>query len=292
MNNFANEIKSIFGSSVLNALILINVGVFIFIHLFTTLMFFTSGYSIDLLIRDYLALPAYPETLIKKPWTLITYMFTHEGFFHILFNMLILYWMGKIFIDYLGDKKIFGIYILGGLAGALFYLLAYNFIPVFSMYSTEAVVIGASAGVMAVLLATTTLVPDYRMNLILLGPVPLKYIAAVLIVLDLINIKSGNAGGHIAHLGGALFGFIYIKQLKTGRDLVNPFSMILEKKAARSKMKVVHKKRTSDDDYVESKLQQQKILDNILDKISESGYESLTEREKEILFKMSKDDKN
>ena len=291
MNNFSNEIRSIFRSNVLNALILINVGVFIFIHLFSTLMFFTSTYSLDQLIRDYFALPAYPETLLVKPWTLITYMFTHEGFFHILFNMLILYWMGRIFIEYLGDKKILGIYILGGLAGAVFYLLAYNLIPVFATISSEAVVIGASAGVMAVLLATTTLVPDYRLNLLLLGPVPLKYIAAVLIVLDLINIKSGNAGGHIAHLGGALFGFLYIKQLRSGRDLVKPFSSILESRATKSRMKVVHKKKTSDDEYVESKLQQQKILDKILDKISESGYESLTAREKEILFKMSKDDK-
>ncbi|MGI8892378.1 MAG: rhomboid family intramembrane serine protease [Bacteroidia bacterium] len=291
MNNFSNEIKSLFGSSVLNALILVNVGVFIFIHLFSTLMFFTTSYSLDQLIRDYLALPASPSTLIKKPWTLITYMFTHEGFFHILFNMLILYWMGRIFIEYLGDKKILGIYILGGLAGALFYLLAYNIIPVFSLHSTEAVVIGASAGVMAVLLATTTLVPEYRMNLLLLGPVPLKYIAAVLIILDLINIKSGNAGGHIAHLGGALFGFLYIKQLRSGRDLVKPFSQILEKNTTKSKMKVVHKKKSTDEDYVTSKIQQQKILDRILDKISESGYESLTEREKEILFRMSKDSK-
>lgn len=291
MNNFSNEIKSIFGSSVLNALILVNVGVFILIHLFSTLMFFTTSYSLDQLIRDYLALPAYPATLLTKPWTVITYMFTHEGFFHILFNMLILYWMGRIFIEYLGDKKIFGIYIFGGLAGAFFYLLAYNLIPVFSIYSSEAVVIGASAGVMAVLLATTTLVPDYRMNLLLLGAVPLKYIAAVLIVLDLINIKSGNAGGHIAHLGGAFFGYLYIKQLRSGRDLVKPFSKILESHTTRAKMKVVHKPLVTDQDYVESKIQQQKVLDSILDKISESGYESLTAREKEILFRMSKDDK-
>lgn len=291
MNNFASEIRAMFRSNVLNSLILVNVAVFIIIHLFSTLLFFTTNYTLDQLLREYLALPADPGSLLKKPWTLITYMFTHEGFFHILFNMLVLYWMGRIFIDYLGDKKIFGIYILGGISGALFYILAYNLIPVFSVYSLEAVVIGASAGVMAVLIATTTLVPDYRMNLLLLGPVPLKYIAAVLIVLDLINIKSGNAGGHIAHLGGALFGFIYTVQLKKGRDLVKPFSYLLESRRTRAKMKVVQRKSISDEEYAESKILQQKMLDQILDKISESGYESLTAREKEILFKMSKDDK-
>ncbi len=242
--------------------------------------------------------------VLTHPWVIITSMFLHEGFFHILFNMLFLYWFGAIVGDFIGNHRILPIYLLGGIAGALVYFFSANMLP----YGGDSAhfALGASAAVMAIVVASGTLSPDYEMNLLLLGSVKLKYIVAVLVFLDLIQVSSsGNVGGSFAHLGGALFGFLYIKQLRNGVDWTEPVNRFLDRLAEfwdnltnrvqgkPRKPKVVYKsadgkkqKPTHRSDY--SDFDHQEQLDAILDKIKQTGYESLSQEEKEFLFKASR----
>jgi membrane associated rhomboid family serine protease len=241
------------------------------------------GNSIILAYADeYLNLPAYLPRLLDHFWTPVTYMFMHAGFFHILFNMLWLYWMGQIFEEYLGNKRTIGLYILGGLTGALFFVLAYNFLPAFSGVVAGSTVVGASASVMAIIIATATLLPDYSISLMFIGPVKLKWIAIFYVLIDFLSIAGPNAGGEIAHLGGALFGFIYIKQLQRGHDWIGAINKIFK---PQSKMKVAAK----NSERNSSSKPRQEEIDRILDKISQAGYDSLNKQEKEILFRASKD---
>ncbi|MGB4775224.1 MAG: rhomboid family intramembrane serine protease [Daejeonella sp.] len=226
-----------------------------------------------------LSMPPYLPALGYKFWTILTYMFSHKGLFHLLFNMLWLYWMGKIFLDFLNSRQFTFTYLSGGFGGALLFILAYNFIPAFSerLYLSMGL-IGASASVMAIVTATATLLPDYTINLLIIGPVRLKYLALVYFLLDIIGIAGSNPGGSIAHIGGAIMGFVYIKQLKKGND----WSKILQKKP---KLKVVQKNKPT---VKNTNLPDQELIDSILDKINKSGYENLSKKEKEQLFKASK----
>ncbi len=294
MATLLGDLKGEFMKGTLNKLLLINLGVFLLIKITQTILFlFQAPPDTHITLINMLAVPADVKQLLWKPWTLITYMFTHEGFFHILFNLLWLYWMGRIFDEYLGGKKLLAVYLLGGIAGAALYILAFNLFPVFAPYMNASVAIGASAGVLAVTVATATLVPDYRISLMFIGPVALKYIALVAVLLDLVSISSGNAGGHIAHLGGALFGFLFTSQLKLGRYIgkfVDDFFDLLSGSLSkRNNLKVVHKQKVNDEQFIVNKKQKQEQIDEILDKISSSGYDSLTKAEKEILFKISND---
>jgi len=203
--------------------------------------------------------------------------------------MLVLFWTGKIFCDFFNSSKVVAVYLLGGIAGALLYLSAYNIFPAFSNELPLSKLIGASAGVVAVLVAIATLVPDYSVHLLFFGPVRLKYIAIFLVLLYLISIPEGNAGGNIAHIGGALFGFTYTRLLRKGTDtgrwmekLLNAATGILKPSP---KIKVVHKRGQAHSGNSPS---QQEVIDAILDKITRSGYSSLTAKEKEILFNASK----
>lgn len=257
----------------------INVLVFLVVGIIKVLEFLLGGKTpIAELIQENIAMPAYLPNLAYKLWTPITYMFGHAGLFHILFNMLWLYWMGQIFIDFLNKRQFTFTYLAGGLFGALLFLIAYNVFPVFRDSLSETTVIGASASVMAIVVATATLLPDYSISLFIFGSVRLKYLALVFILIDFISISNSNAGGHIAHLGGALLGFMYIKQLQNGND----WSKIFMRK---QKLKVVQKRRPT---VTKNKLPDQELIDTILDKISRSGYDSLTKDEKEQLFNASK----
>lgn len=258
----------------------INILVFILLNLIAVGEFL---FSKDTTTADWLTLqlsmPPYLPSLALKFWTVLTYMFGHRGFLHILFNMLWLYWMGRIFLDFLNKRQFTFAYLAGGLSGALFFILAYNLFPAFKddvQFSPP--LLGASASVMAIVVATATLLPDYTIGLLLLGPVRLKYIAIVYILLDIFGIAGGNPGGSIAHLGGALLGFIYIKQLRSGND----WSKLFQK---RRKLTVVQKGNPS---AQRTQLTDQDVIDQILDKISRSGYESLSKKEKEQLFNASK----
>ncbi|KJS05585.1 MAG: hypothetical protein VR77_07785 [Flavobacteriales bacterium BRH_c54] len=275
--------------------IFINVAVFILVHLIGLLIFFFTGVSGSSMVAYWLALPADFGQLILKPWSIITYMFLHEGFLHIAFNMLILYFGGQIFLQFLDAKKLIGTYILGGISGGLLFIFTFNIFPVFNEIVSGALAIGASASVMAVLIAIAAYVPNYSIRLMLLGNVKLKYIALFYVIMDIISIPQGNAGGHIAHLGGAFFGLYFVYRLRNGKDITIGVNRLLNYIAhlfsSKRKMKVVYKnpgKTKSDVAYNAQKAANQQKIDAILDKISKSGYDSLSKEEKAILFDASK----
>ena len=277
-------------------LIYANIGVYLLILITNSFTKLFTGNNDDIILTvaaKWLAVPSNPEVLITRPWTLITYMFLHLEFFHILFNLLWLYWMGTILREFLGNQKVFSTYILGGISGALLYISFFNIFPLFSSQVQSSSALGASAGVLAITVAAATLVPNYSVRLMLIGAVPLKYIAGATLALDFINISGSNAGGHIAHIGGAMFGFFYIRQLQQGHDMAGWFNRLMDKISSKSssgsKMKVKYRRAVSDEDFVADKKSRQERIDGILDKIGKSGYGSLTQEEKDILFKSSKD---
>jgi membrane associated rhomboid family serine protease len=242
-------------------------------------------------LLSWLAVPADTNVLLHKPWTLFTYMFLHKEIFHILFNLLWFYWFAKIFLDYLDAKKLLGTYILGGIAGAIFYIAAFNLFPVFKPMVSQSVALGASASVLAVVTAISFYVPNLTMNLLFIGPVKLKYIAIGSVLIDLVSISANNPGGHIAHLGGAFWGYIFVTQYKRGLDLNKWFSVVSDWIynifKPRPKLKVTYKKPVDDRDYNFIKTKEQEQINLILDKISKSGYSSLSKEEKDLLFKAS-----
>ena len=290
-----------YGSDLIK-LILINIAVFIIVNLIN-IPFILFAKTVPFNLVDFLSLYASTHNFVRHPWGIFTYMFIHEGFWHILWNMLGLYWFGQIVQDMIGKPKILPLYIFGGIFGGLLYMLAYNIFPLFSNAVAVSSCIGASAGVMAIVLAAATIAPNFELGFAIIGPVKIKWIALVYVVLDLINIQGGNAGGHIAHLGGALFGFVFIKQLQSGNDFTRPFyavtdffSNLFKKK---SNLKVEYKKEyvyTSEKNTKSNTAQQketaskQEKLDAILDKINRSSYDSLSKEEKEFLFKISQED--
>jgi membrane associated rhomboid family serine protease len=294
--SIATEIKDSFrfGSS-LTKLIYINLGVFILYNLVRVLLFF-GGHPVGSTYAYLLAVPANLDSLLVRPWTLITYMFFHEEFLHILFNLLWLYWFGQIFLQYLSQRQLVGVYILGGIAGALMFILFYNFFTVFRASTVIALALGASASVLAIVIAISTLRPNYTVSLLFIGPVKLKYLALFTVILDLISIPVSNAGGHIAHLGGALFGYLYIRSIRGGVDLTRPVSWLLNlfdfKRQPRSRLKVNYRKPETDYEYNARRANRSARLDEVLDKIARSGYDSLTKEEKDLLFRMKDDSIN
>jgi membrane associated rhomboid family serine protease len=272
--------------SKLNLLIWINVFVYLLINVPAVILHLFGDDGLTTLADKYLALPAYLPILLTRFWTPLTYMFMHAGIFHILFNMLWLYWLGQIFEEYLGKKRILGLYLMGGFAGAVFYIAAYNTFPIFAPLLPVSIAIGASASVMAIIVATATLLPDYTIPLILIGPVKLKWLALFYVLIDFLSIAGPNAGGEFAHLGGALLGFVYIKRLQKGSDWVANIAGIFKRGQRLSKLKVVARNTTKRS----SSKPRQEDIDRILDKISTSGYENLSTEEKEILFRASKND--
>ena len=302
--NPLEDVKHFFKQkSILVRLIIINVAVFVIVNIFNLLFWLfqveqspgdIQGISF---FTYWLAVPADFQSLLYRPWTLFTYMFLQENFFHILFNMIVLYFGGRIFMEYLNQRKLINTYIFGGLAGALFYILAFNIFPVFSGTVNNSVALGASASVLAILIAVATYVPNYSVVLIFFGRVKLKYLALIFILIDLLSITRGNAGGHIAHLGGAFWGFLYIYLMKQGKNITLNFDTMDFKKFFRfftkpSKKQEFNTKNeygrpVTDDEYNFRKSQYQQKIDKILDKISKKGYNSLTKEEKELLFKSS-----
>src|SRR3989339_1741264 len=270
-------------------LIYINAGIFIIVNLINLICFLFSLPNLKLV--TFLAVPADVNELIYRPWTIITYMFLHQDFFHILFNMLWFFWFAKIFLDYLDAKRLLATYVLGGIAGAVFFIAAFNFFPVFKPYINQSVAMGASASVIAVVTAISFYVPNLTLNLLFIGPVKLKWIAIATIAIDILSISAGNPGGHIAHLGGAFWGFLFITQYKKGTDFskwfIKLYDAITGLFSYKPRIKVKHKKPVSDMDYNYQKVKDQEHINLILDKISKNGYSALTKEEKEILFKAS-----
>jgi len=299
--NPADDIRRFFTRrTMLSNLILINIGVWLLVKI-TKVFFFLylqpGNASADEWFLHFLAVPAFLPTLLKVPWTPLTYMFLHFDFWHILFNMLWLFWFGKIFLEYLNSKQLVQTYILGGLIGAVFYIAAFNFFPVFKTTLPLSFALGASASVMAIVTAISFYVPNYTIQLLFIGRVKIIYLALILFVFDFFAIPGGNSGGHIAHIGGALWGFIYILLVRKGFknsisiDSIDWMSKLKKRFSSRQQKKGSfhdYKSRpVSDEEYNLGKNANQRMIDDILEKISKGGYESLTKSEKEFLFKSS-----
>jgi membrane associated rhomboid family serine protease len=279
-----------FGSN-LTKLIYINVAVFIIITITAIIGFLLSNPAIADHTLNLLSVPSSLTSLLHRPWTIVTYMFVHKDVWHILFNMLWLYWFGRIFLEYLDQRKLVAVYILGGLAGGILYILSFNVFPAFKDAVSQSVAIGASASVMAIVIAIAAYVPDYTVNLLLFGRIKIKYMALAIFLLTSIMDFSTNAGGKLAHIGGAFFGYLYTMNIRQGRDISRSLNKLLDFFATifkpRKKLKVTHKKPATDYEYNKIKSDHQSKINSILDKISKGGYDSLTKEEKETLFKES-----
>lgn len=274
-NGFNDIINKVFKSGN-PAMLYIGINVTVFLLVGVGSLFLPKGFG-DEMVYQYLAFPADIAKWPVRFYTLVTYAFLHKGLFHILFNLLWLYWMGNLFLDFLKPRQFQVVYWGGAIIGALTFALIYNLSP--QLNASGATLIGASAAVMAVFSAIATLVPNYSIRLLLFGDVRLKYLLLVYVLIDIVGVSpdSANIGGNLAHLGGALFGFAYIKLLQNGTDL----SSFLVKKP---KLKVVKNSTPPK----KTEVSNQAEIDAILDKISKSGYDQLTTREKQVLFDASK----
>jgi membrane associated rhomboid family serine protease len=285
--------RQVQSGNMITRIILINIAVFIVLNLTRML----GPEALDSVL-SFVKLPSDPLMFLKRFWTLVTYMFTQIDFFHILWNMLLLYWFGKIFGDFIGDHKVLPLYLMAGVVGGMVFILT-DFLPTGT--GGSATVIGASAAVMGIMVATATLSPDYSMRLILLGDVKIKWIVLVFFILDIFRtVGSGNEGGHWAHIGGAVFGYLYIVAYRRGTNLTafleKLFDRDLKVPARRqaqparpsvvrkaSRLSVVHKK----ENQQSASISDEEKLDKILDKIKAQGYDKLSQAEKDYLKKMS-----
>lgn len=289
--------RSYHSGNMVTRLIFFNVGVFVLLSLIRVFGFFYQSNFLGVVI-PWIAGSSNWETMLFRPWTIISYMFVHEGLLHLFFNMIMLWFSGRLFGDLLGDRRLVAVYFYGGIAGFLLYFISYNVFPVFS--GAESTIIGASASVIAILVAIATYNPNMEVRLILIGNVKIKFIAIFFVALDVLFLDGGNTGGRLAHLGGALFGFSYARSLQQGNDWANGFYSFVDffrdLIKPKPKMKVASSKsrakgatrKSATQSRSKEEVSQQKKIDQILDKISQSGYDSLTKAEKEFLFNASK----
>ncbi|MBS0027839.1 rhomboid family intramembrane serine protease [Chitinophaga sp. 22321] len=271
-----------------NYLLFWNIVIFLGINVLRLIAFLTKQPAPLIWTYDQLAIHAPLSAFILKPWGLITYMFTHEEIFHVLFNMINLYWFGNLFRDFLGNKRVLPLYLLGGIAGGLLYLLSSS---LFTGY-VGSTMVGASAAIMCILVAAATLMPNYEIGLMFLGSVKLKWLAAALVVLGLISIPNGNIGGLISHMGGSLLGFFYIRILQAGTDLCKPLIWLFDANTRREQRQIARKfkpKKSPLKVVKKADDNSQSRLDQLLDKINEKGYNSLSAEEKAWLDKVSKE---
>jgi len=293
--NIIDSIKHTFKQGdALSRLILINLSVFVILKLIIIFLTLFNS-SVDYLI-PFLAVPADVLSLLHKAWTPVTYMFLHEGFMHILFNLLNLFWFGKLFTMYFTEKQLVGLYLLGGLFGAAFYIGAFNVFPYYAPVLHQSLLLGASASIMAIIVATAVRSPNMQMQLLLLGNIKLKYIATAIVLMSFFGITSDNGGGQLAHLGGALAGYLFVVSLQQGVDLTRGLNWLLDAvydlfRPRKLKIKPNKTRKTgpmSDAEYNANKARKMAQIDHILDKIKTSGYESLTADEKKQLFDQGK----
>lgn len=294
MDRFTTDLKyNFFGRDIVRRLILINCVVFVFVELVRIfLMLFNVPYNP---IASYLSLPASFVALMYQPWSLFTYMFMHAGILHLLFNMLWLYWFGRLFLNFYSSKHLRGLYVLGGLCGGLLYMISYNVFPYFEGSVEIATLVGASASVLAIVVATAVREPEFPVQFMFIGTVRLKYVALFMVLFDLLFMTSSNAGGHIAHLGGAAAGFWFAMGLAKGTDptkwinaVLDFFSRGFKMPKRKPKMKVHYGNRQQQYDYNARKKADEDEINRILEKLRKSGYGSLSEDEKKKLFDASR----
>lgn len=275
---------------ILTRLIFVNIAVFLLLRI-VAIVITLGGGNADTLWIQWFELPSNVVMLLHRPWTLLTYMFAQYGIFHLLFNILWLYWFGRFFMYVNTPKQLFGLYIYGGLGGALLYLAAFNTLPYFADY--DGLLIGSSASVLAIVVATAWRMPDFRVGLLFFGNVSLKWIAVVIVMLSLLNVSGENAGGNIAHVGGALTGAAYGYLINSGTDITSGFNKLLDRiicywrrilSSHRIKTKPKFRQYENENGMTAD---EEASMDIILDKIKKSGYASLTDAERRRLFNAS-----
>ena len=298
------------GSSLLLRFIYINIAVFVVLRIAGFVSFLISGLSAT--IVRWVELPSDFYSFLRQPWTLITYMFSHYDVMHILFNMLWLYWLGRIFLNFFNPRQLGGLYVLGGIGGAALYLICYNLIPHLS--NQHSLLLGASASVLAIVVAIALYRPNYPISLFLFGSIALKWIAIITLFIDIIGIENNNMGGHIAHLGGALVGLWFGLSIKRGHDItswinrcIDSVVMLFKKREPKSKPSrnvrteqepsyKYHQSTPGSSSQAKTKgpstesatAVDEDKLDEILGKLKQSGYAALTDEEREFLFNASR----
>lgn len=307
MAGFIDNLRSRYAAATVPVrFVMVNVAVFVIVRVVALVCLLFAVDATPAI--ELLEMPSNPVKFVHQPWSLISYMFLHYDVMHILFNMLWLYWFGAMFHQIFGTRRFVGLYFLGGIGGALLYMLAYNVLPLFS--STEGLLLGASASVLAIVAATAVRQPDYKVGLLFFGQISLKWIAIVTIFIDVISIGSSNAGGHIAHLGGALTGAAFALADRRGTDITAWFNRAIDwivnltRRRPRVKVGNFHNSpftrtkqqpRTDKQQYERDNGRRNSMtpaeeaeMDEILKKIKLSGYSSLTAEEKRRLFEVSK----
>ena len=293
---FKNIYQKFCNENIVGRFIYINVAVYIivaFIGVFATL--FEVGYKVEAFMH-WFELPASFERFICQPWTLLSYMFLHERIMHILWNMLALYGFGRIFLSFFSVRHFVGVYLFGGIMGGLFFMVAYNIFPHFAGIVENSYLIGASASVLAVVVASAVRSPNYVVNVVLLGSMRLVTIAVITVVVSLLLLASENAGGNFAHLGGAFAGWLFAFMLGKGKDVtslinkvIDYFATLFKRRPSAAKAKFTYQKggRAADYEYNARKKENEAEIDKILEKVKAGGYSSLTEEEKKRLFEAS-----
>lgn len=277
--NIIQEIKNRYiNGNIVEKLIFINIGVFVFALLLSVFSRLYNGEGN--FIVNWFSLDDNFTSMFTKPWSIISYGFLHGGFLHILFNLIGLYFIGNLFLQYFSEKQLLSFYLLGTFFGGILYLLSQNYFPLFEGKRTY--LVGASAGVSAIFVGVAAHIPNYQLNIRFIGYVKLWYLAAIWVGLDVLGLVGTNAGGNFAHLGGALFGFLYVKRASNKEITVFDSIGNLFKKKGKP-LKTVYKS-AEKKKQTQTNLNQEQI-DKILDKISKSGYDTLTKLEKEFLFK-------
>ncbi len=281
-------------------LIFVNVAVFLFVNIFLIAL---ELFKIDASgMLYFLEVPSNFSTLLHRVWTPITYMFLHVNFMHVLFNMLAMYWFGKIFLMYYSEKQLLALYFFGGLIGAVIFILTFNFIPLFNspnelgiIPSKSTFVLGASGSIISIVVASAVKAPNAEMRFLFIGSVKLIYVAIATVLVSVFGIIGNNSGGEIVHLGGALAGYIFVVLEKNGKDITPFFNKIVDffvnlfrKRQTTFKTTSYHAPKMSDSDYNRRKTENETEINRILDKIKTSGYESLSTEEKRKLFEQKR----
>ena len=305
MADFIDMLRSRFRmASLLARIIYVNIGVFVVLRL-VGIAGFLFGFDAGGII-SYVELPSSPWWFLRQPWTIVTYMFAHYDVLHILFNLLWLWWFGQLFLQFFSPRHLTGLYFVGGIGGGLLYMLAYNLLPAFAWHN--GLLLGASAAVIAIVVATAVQAPNYKVGLLFFGEISIKWIAIVTIFIDFISISADNAGGHISHIGGALVGLLFVVLLRRGIDItawfnaiidfaVNSYRRIFSGAGKRVSFKPPHRRSRSRMSTPPPPPQggnggispeDERVMDEILKKIKESGYGALTDEEKSRLFQASR----
>ncbi|WP_233860917.1 rhomboid family intramembrane serine protease [Tenacibaculum piscium] len=299
LSNFENLKYRFKNAGIVEQLIYINLAVFLLVFISNTFSFLFES-NTNFLVK-WFALPASFDDFLSKPWTIITYGFLHTGFIHILSNLIALFYIGHLFKQYFTSKQLLNFYLLGTVFGGIIFMASYHFFPALQKVADTSILLGASAGISAIFIGIATYMPNYELKFPLIGFVKLWKLACIWVAFDVLQIPAGNAGGHLAHIGGALFGFLYVlKASNKELEILNPFKKIVttffqnnrnnrkEKNKREQPLKTVYKsgkKSTKTTLKKSEKSVNQQEIDAILDKISKTGYDTLTKAEKDFLFK-------